>query len=67
METTLTTKEAGIFQIRTTHGRKLEEFQSHEEAVKFLTGRDNEHLEVWHLERSPGELLGIYRASEFVS
>jgi hypothetical protein len=62
-----TKQRTGIYQIRNTYGRKLAEFQSRDEATNFLNGRSNEYLEIWHLENNPGELKGIYPASEFMN
>jgi hypothetical protein len=67
METTTKQTTDGIFQIRNTYGRKLAEFQSRDEVTDFLNGRSNEHLEIWELERMPGEVIGIYPASEFMN
>lgn len=56
-----------IFQIRNKITRhKLAEFESRDEVKHFLQSRIHAQLEVWILDRTPGELKEIVTAQNFI-
>ena len=59
-------KDSYTYQIRDINGRKFLERESAAEIRHWLLKQPILHYEIWVIDRTPGDIKGIYTATEFI-